>query len=277
MGESFSLPDELHHLCHVEFIIAEEVITMDDDPISAVRKKKNASLNIALRLLKEGKIDALVSCGNTGALLVGALSTLSLIPGVSRPALITLFPTKKNPVAVLDVGANVTCKSEHLYQWAKMGIAFQKSCGIPSPTVGLLNIGTEETKGREELQQAYALLNGDPQISFVGNIEGREVFQGKVDVLVTDGFTGNVFLKTAEGLSAFILEKLEKNTETYPEFDYATYPGALLCGVNGLVIKSHGEFNEKAFISAIKKGAELVRDGFLNNIKSFYTGQSNAT
>ena len=277
MGESVSLPDELKEICHPEFIIAEEVITMNDDPISAIRKKKNSSLHVGLRLLKEGHLDALVSFGNTGALLVGAIASIPLIQGVSRPALITLLPTSKNPVAVLDVGANVTCKSEHLQQWAKIGIAFQKSCGIPSPTVGLLNIGTEETKGRDELKQAYALLNEDPLISFAGNIEGREVFKGAVDVLVTDGFTGNIFLKTAEGLSAFILEKLQKKASDYPELDYAEYPGALLCGIDGIIIKCHGEFNHKALLSAVKKGAELVSEGFLNNVKSFYTGKSNGT
>jgi glycerol-3-phosphate acyltransferase PlsX len=277
MGESVSLPNELIEHYDVEFIVGDEVITMDDDPFSAIRKKKKASLNIALRLLKEGSIDALVSFGNTGALLVGAMTTLSLIEGVSRPALITLIPTKKNPVAVLDVGANVLCKAEHLHQFAKMGIAFQKSCGVPSPKVGLLNIGTEETKGREELKQAYALLSEDPHISFSGNIEGRDIFQGLVDVLVTDGFTGNIFLKTAEGISAFILEKLGEKASTYPEFDYAEYPGALLCGIKGIIIKCHGEFSHKALISAIKKAAELVSEGFLNNVNSFYTSKSNAT
>ncbi len=276
MGDVISLPAELEADCHVQFITAEEVITMDDDPVSAVRKKKKSSLNIALNLLKDGEIDALISCGNTGALLVGAVSTLPLIEGISRPALITLFPTKGTPVAVLDVGANVTCKADHLHQFAKMGIAFQKSRGIKNPKVGLLNIGTEETKGREELKQAYLLLNEDPLISFSGNIEGRDVFNGVVDVLVTDGFTGNIFLKTAEGLSSFILERLGEKGGNYPELDYAEYPGALLAGVNGIVIKCHGEFNKKALISAIKKGAELVSEGFLNTLKSFYTGKSNA-
>ncbi len=188
---------------------------MDDDPLIAVRRKKDSSLCQGLQYLKEKKIDAFVSAGNTGALLFAAKTTLKTLKGIDRPALLALLPTKKKEVAVLDVGANLSLKPDHIVQFAQMGIAYQKSRGIENPIVGLLNIGIEAKKGTPQLQEAYLKLDAmnRDQPFFAGNIEGKDVFHGNIDVLVTDGFTGNVFLKTAEGIAAFILEQLEQAPE----------------------------------------------------------------
>lgn len=275
-------PEDYH--CHV---VTEEV-TMDEDPLFAVRHKKNSSISIGMQQLKSFDLDAFVSAGNTGALLASSKIYLDMLPGIDRPALMTLIPTKLEPVAALDVGANVQVKAENLLQFAQMGIAYQKTRGIAHPTVGLLNIGEEKQKGTAELRKAYEILqtlNADAPLGqpvFIGNIEGRDVFHGNIDVLITDGFTGNVFLKTAEGIAGFVLEqmeKLESITEALPELKsilgalrnrlhYAEYPGAILCGVEGIVIKCHGESTPEAFISSIKGASRLVKNFFLEKIKA---------
>ena len=248
-----------------------DVITMDDDPLLAVRRKKESSLCQGIEYLQDKKIDAFVSAGNTGALLIAAKTTLKPLPGIDRPALLALLPTKKQPVAVLDVGANVTLKAEHILQFATMGIAYQKSRGIESPTVGLLNIGTEAQKGTPQLREAYTKLetmNRD-SIVFVGNVEGKAVFQGDVDVVVTDGFTGNVFLKTVEGVAAFILDQLPPTTQLASlryHLNPTDYPGAILCGVNGIVVKCHGDTSPIAFMNSIKAALRLVQHRFLEKI-----------
>lgn len=266
-----------------DIVKSSQIIEMDDDPLLAVRRKKDSSLCKGLQYLKDKKIDAFVSAGNTGALLLAAKTTLKTIPGIDRPALLALLPTKKKEVAVLDVGANLSLTSEHILQLAAMGIAYQKSRGIENPTVGLLNIGTEAMKGTPHHRETYLKLdamNRDRQV-FAGNIEGKAVFQGDIDVLVTDGFTGNVFLKTAEGIADFILEELE-NTSRETSFShlqhelsnlrsrmhYAEYPGAILCGVNGIVIKCHGDSSPETFMHGIKGALRLVKHGFLEKITS---------
>lgn len=270
------IPKNLQH------IPCPDVISMEDDPILAVRQKKNSSLCIGLKYLLEKKIDAFLSPGNTGALLIAAKTTLKTLTNIERPALLTLLPTHKKEVAVLDVGANLSLKSHHLLQLAAMGIAFQKSRGIPHPTVGLLNIGAEATKGTQELRDAYTkleTLNRD-RATFLGNIEGKDVFRGDIDVLVTDGFTGNIFLKTAEGLASFILQQLEQRalvgspsliheiTSLKDRLYVAEHPGAILCGVDGIVIKCHGDITPTHFISSIKGAARLVQHQLLEKIKS---------
>lgn len=267
----------------VTTVAVEEIITMEDDPLTAVRLKKKSSICTGMRLLQKGELNAFVSAGNTGALIASATMNLHRLPGIDRPALLALLPTKHKEIAVLDVGANVSVKVEQLVQFALMGIAYQKSRGVAAPTVGLLNIGSEAKKGTPELQEAYQrlqFLNRHGNI-FIGNVEGRDVFLGKIDVLVTDGFTGNVFLKTAEGISAFILEELQKNaTEAYsPELKtvlsslhhrlhYAEYPGAILCGVEGLVVKCHGDSSPQALINSIRGALRLLQHSFLDKIRS---------
>lgn len=252
-----------------QFVSAPEVIGMEEHPLVALRKKKNASMTVGMRLLKEGKVDALVSAGNTGALVSSARMVLSTLPGILRPCLLALMPTKKNPVAVLDVGANVQVKATHLVQFASIGAAFQKTRGIKMPTVGLLNIGSEALKGTSELQIAYHELQKMDSFRFAGNIEGKSVFDGDVDVLVTDGFTGNVFLKTAEGIASLILDKIQGSPSEIKKFQslhYAEYPGALLAGVRGIVIKCHGYSTPKGFTNALLGAIELAKEGFVQKI-----------
>lgn len=247
-----------------------EVILMDDSPREAIRRKKEASLCKGIRYLKNQQINAFVTAGNTGALLISANMILSTIPEIERPALMTLLPTKKKEVAVLDVGANLSFQPHHLFQFAQMGIAYQKSRGITNPSVGLLNIGVETEKGTPALRQAYAQLeslNRD-QMTFLGNIEGKEVFNGNIDVLVTDGFTGNIFLKTAEGVASFILDELEGASHIQHQLYQAASHGAILCGVDGIIVKCHGDSTPATFLQGIKGAIRLCEHHFLEKIKS---------
>jgi len=270
---------------NIFFHPVKEMISMDEAPLTAIRRKKDSSLCIGIRLLKEGHLHAFISAGNTGALMGCAKLQLPSLPQVERPALLTLLPTRHKEIAVLDVGANASYKAKHLIQFAAMGVAYQKSRGIQAPVVGLLNIGSEATKGTPELQRVYNQLSiqskkKSSSYVFSGNIEGRDVFHGHIDVLVTDGFTGNVFLKTAEGMAAVILEELENSSfeecsphmkgilaELRHRLQYAEYPGALLCGVDGIVIKCHGNSNPQSFIRSITTAARLVQHSFLAQVR----------
>jgi len=260
----------------LQIIDTEDVIRMSDDPLRAVRRKQNSSMCRGVRLLKEKKIDAFISTGNTGALITSAKIYLPMLTGISKTALIALLPTKKEPVAVLDVGASIHCMPGHLVQFAKLGIAFQKTRGISHPTVGLLNIGKEEKKGGKMLIKTHKLLHQIP--CFVGNVEGKDVFSGDVHVLVTDGFTGNVFLKTSEGVSALILDTIHQNRHIAPPAEsllrclepqcYATeYAGAILCGMDGLVIKCHGNANSTTLKHSAHEAIRLIQGSFLDRIK----------
>jgi glycerol-3-phosphate acyltransferase PlsX len=279
----FATPNIFHTLSPFsQTVCSSEIVTMDDDPLIAYRHKKDSSMAVGFQWLKNKKIDAFVSAGNTGALIAHAKLSLKMLPGIHRPALLTLLPTKRNEIAVLDVGANLTLKTEHILQFAAMGIAYQKTRGIKEPTVGLLNVGVEAKKGTPQLREAYQKLLGLNQngLVFSGNIEGRDVFQGKVDVLVTDGFTGNVFLKTAEGIAAFILDELETHVDRPSHFDlqqysrirerfnYSKYPGALVCGVEEIVIKCHGNTGAQSLKSSIEEALKLLQHQFLKNIKA---------
>jgi glycerol-3-phosphate acyltransferase PlsX len=257
------------------YLSADQAIGLEEHPLLALRRKRNASMTIGLRLLKEGKIDALVSAGNTGALVSSAKMILSTLKGILRPALLTLMPTKKNPVAVLDVGANVQVKARHLVQFALIGAAYQKTRGIENPTVGLLNIGSEPLKGTSELRLAYQILRDlpHPPFHFAGNIEGTSVFDGNVDVLITDGFTGNIFLKTAEGIASLILDKIQTHIppsqiQPFQSLHYSEYPGALLAGVRGLVIKCHSYSSPPAFLNALHGAITLAKSSFVQKLSN---------
>jgi phosphate acyltransferase len=270
----------------ISFVKTEETISMDENPLTSIRVKKKSPTFVALTMLQNNELDAIVSTGNTGALIGGATLILKMIKEINRPGLLAMLPTLLRPLVVIDVGANVACRAQHLMQFARMGIAYQKCCGIPVPKVALLNIGAEREKGRAEMREAYKkleLLNKDPAHPvFIGNIEGKEVFKGTTDVLVTDGFSGNIFLKTAEGMTAFIVEKLIEENLQQPEkrgyhklmhlLNYAEYPGALICGVEGIVIKCHGYSNAKAIHSGIKGAVNLVKTGFLDKLKNQLKG-----
>ncbi len=262
-----------------------EVIEMDDSPLSAIRHKKNSSMVTGIRQLRDGELHAFVSAGNTGALVASGTIMLPMLPEVERPALLAMLPTRRGYVAVIDVGGNVSCKPQHLVQFAKMGAAYLRSYGLNhAPVVGLLNIGEESKKGTTEARQAYEMLqeacNEQSQMVFAGNIEGREVFQGKVDVLVTDGFTGNIFLKTSEGVSYFILEYLQDAFSEDPDprldsvirtlhaiVDYDEYPGAIVSGVDRILIKCHGCSSSRAMRKGLLGARDLLKGGWLDAMR----------
>lgn len=266
---AFGTPEFKDAAGPISFVSVKEYIGMDETPLYALRKKKGASIPVGLRMVKEGQLDAFVSAGNTGALVSSAKMILSTMKGILRPCLLTLMPTKKNPVAVLDVGANVQAKGKHLIQFAALGAAFQKVRGIQEPRVGLLNIGSEAVKGTTELREAYDKLIDSKTFSFVGNIEGKSVFDGDADVIVTDGFTGNIFLKTAEGIASLILDKIgatPPDVKKFQSLHYAEYPGAILAGVKGIVIKCHGYSTLKGFTNAVLGAIDLAKEGFVQKL-----------
>ncbi len=237
----------------IEIHYTEHFISMDEDPLFAFRRKKDSTMFVGMHRLKEDKIDAFISCGNTGALMTSAKMIIGTYKNILRPALLAMIPTKTNLTAILDVGAGISFKSENLVQFALMGTAFQKAKKIKKPNIALLNIGVEEKKGTSVHQKAYKeLMKLKDDFNFIGNIESREVFEGKADVIVTDGFTGNIFLKTAEGIASFVLDKIYENLSTKElkgienifnslkkRLYYGEYPGALLIGIKKTIIKCY--------------------------------------
>jgi glycerol-3-phosphate acyltransferase PlsX len=261
----------------IELVDAPEVIAMDDPVATSVRRKKKSSLRIGTKLVHEGRADGFISAGNTGAAMATAKMVIGTLPGVDRPALAALIPTKAGkPVLLLDVGANSECKPHHLAQFAVMGDAYSRSVlGTVRPSVGLMSIGEEEAKGNDLTKEAFPLLRQLSNVNFVGNVEGRDVFAGLVDVIVTDGFTGNVMLKLSEGLTEAMLEMLKRElTATAvtkagavlakPAFrnikkrlDYSEYGGAPLLGVKRIVVIGHGRSNARAIRNAIRTVKEF--------------------
>lgn len=260
----------------ISFLTTEEVVEMDESPLLAVRRKKGSTMMAGIRLLQEKKADAFLSCGNTGALVAFATLYLNPLPSIDRPALLVMVPHAKGRVVVLDVGANIAPKPGHLLSYAVMGSLYRQCLlGESNPTIGLLNIGTEEQKGTQELKETYHLLQQEFNGQFLGNVEGREVYQGKIDVLVTDGFTGNVFLKTSEGISRFLVEYLQKNfavdeivSHLHQRFDYSKHPGAFLCGVEGVIVKCHGYSETQALINGLRGAHELVKKNLVGQLKT---------
>ncbi len=285
--QSFELCKLQYENAPLEFIEAPEEVLMDESPLLAVRRKQNSSMAVGIRRLKENQCDAFVSAGNTGAINAYSSIELNKLPGISRPALLADLPTQKGKTSILDVGANISFRPESFFQFALMGAAYQKvKRGIQKPKIGLLNIGVEIRKGTRKLQTAYTYflerkdLMEKHQIFFEGNVESRDLFDGNIDVLVTDGFTGNVFLKTTEGVSSFILKQIHKRflkqdlsekNESFKELekylDYEEYPGALLIGVDGVVVKCHGSSSMVAMLSAIKGAYSHVKSDIVPQIK----------
>jgi glycerol-3-phosphate acyltransferase PlsX len=261
------------------FIVhASEVVEMSESPVDAMRKKKDSSMRVAINLVKEGKADACVSAGNTGALMATAKFVLKMLPGIDRPAIITELPAKGGTLHMLDLGANTTCTAEHLFQFAVMGaIVTEDITGVEKPRVALLNIGAEDTKGIGTVKEAASMLN-ESTLNYVGFIEGSELFSGKADVVVTDGFTGNVALKTMEGTVGLAAHYLRRafTRNIFARFqailarpvlkhlagrmDPRKYNGATLVGLNGIVIKSHGSADSFAFEHAIHTAVVEVRN-----------------
>ena len=261
----------------IELVEAPEVIAMDDPVATSVRRKKKSSLRIGTKLVDEGKADGFVTAGNTGAAMATAKMVIGTLPGVDRPALAALIPTKAaRPVLLLDVGANSECKAHHLAQFAIMGDAYSRSVlGTVKPSVGMMSIGEEEAKGNDLTKEAFPLLRKLSNINFVGNVEGRDVFSGMVDVIVTDGFTGNVMLKLSEGLTEAMLSMIKRELSisamtkagavlVKPAFrnikkrlDYSEYGGAPLLGISRIVVIGHGRSNARAIRNAIKSVKEF--------------------
>lgn len=261
----------------IEFHAVADAIAMAEEPLQAVSHKTGSSLVVGIRLLKKRVLDAFVSAGNTGALIASASLQLEHLPGIKRPALLAVLPTVTGSVAVLDIGGNVSSKAHHLVQFAYMGAAYQECMeNIAIPRVGLLNIGVEPKKGTSSVRQAYQMLldanlSSTIKMNFVGNVEGREIFKGGIDVLVTDGFTGNVLLKTSEGVSSFIFDYIQETLDANPSekirqsfqdlkryFSYTEHPGAFICGVQGIVVKCHGNASSKVMLNSILGASKLV-------------------
>ena len=264
----------------LEIVHAPDVAEMDESPVDAVRKKKDCSINVAMRLVKEGRADAFVSAGNSGAVATSAILHLGRIPGVKRPAIATVLPTSDpaRPIVVLDAGANMDCHPEWLVQFALMGDVYSRAVlGRTTPAVGLLSIGTEDCKGNEMTKETFPLLKRLADINFIGNVEGKDLYKGHLDVAVCDGFVGNVVLKTTESIAKAITHRLKEECMRNPlrilcaallkgafkalkdQLDPDIYGGAPLLGVPGAVIIGHGSSSHKAIYYAIKAGVAAAK------------------
>lgn len=263
---------------------SSQVVGMDEQPQSALRGKKDSSMRVSINLVKSGAASACVSAGNTGALMATARYVLKTIPGIDRPAIASYLPTKNGQVCMLDLGANTDCTAEHLLQFAMMGSTLVTVLEHkPSPAVGLLNIGSEDIKGNEVVKQAALLLRAS-DLNFFGNVEGNDIFKGVTDLVVCDGFVGNVALKTAEGVAkmmgGFLKEGFGQNLYTRlaalvslpvlkafkHRLDHRRYNGASFLGLKGIVVKSHGSADVFAFRCALEKAAEEARAGMWQQI-----------
>ena len=265
-------------------VAAAEVVGMDEDVRTAIRTKKNSSMRVAIDLVKEGRAQACVSAGNTGALMGTAKFVLKTLPGIDRPAICAVLPTRSGQVYALDLGANADCTPEHLLQFAVMGSTLVRAVeGKERPTVGLLNIGSEEIKGNDVVKRAGELLRAS-RLNFHGNVEGDDIYKGTTDVVVCDGFAGNVALKTSEGLAKMLGDFLKEEYTrglwsrvaaviSYPvirrfrrRVDHRRYNGAALLGLRGIVVKSHGSADRLAFATALARAASEASHGLLERI-----------
>ncbi len=278
----------------ITVIDAKDVISPDEHPVMALRKKKDASIVKALNLVKEGKCDGIISGGSTGAFLAGCTLIIGRIKGVERPALAPIMPGRRGSFMIVDVGANVDCKPSFLVQFAKMGkIYYQKIFNVQSPSIGLINIGKEEEKGNELTKAAFKILKEETSINFKGNIEPREIPTGDTNILVSDGFVGNTALKMYEGsassvlgivkdeilkssiiskLGILLLKPVLKNIAK--KFDYKEIGGAPFLGVDGICIKAHGSSDAKAFKNAIKQTKVFYENNVLKELKNEFSSEN---
>ena len=273
-----------HNADRVTVIHAEEVIGMNEGPALALRTKKNSSMRLAINLIKDGRADACVSAGNTGALMAISRFVLKMLPGIERPAIASFLPTHSGQVCMLDLGANVDCSAEHLFQFAVMGSCLVSSSGGSNfPSIGLLNIGSEDSKGNEVVKEASELLKHS-SLNFKGNVEGTDIYRGTTDVIVCDGFVGNVALKTSEGvaqmLGKYLKEEFHRNPLTKllgvltspvlnrfkERVDHRRYNGASLLGLRGIVVKSHGAADMYSLGFAMQRAYEEVKHSMLDAI-----------
>ncbi|MFH1486554.1 MAG: phosphate acyltransferase PlsX [Chloroflexota bacterium] len=269
---------------NLSFVPAEETVEMGEHPTKAVRQKKDSSIVVGINLLKKKEADAFVSAGNSGAVMAAALLTLGRVPGIERPAIGSVFPTKTGVCILLDAGANLDCRPANLVQFAYMGNAYmQRVFGIERPRVAVLSVGEEETKGTVLVQETHQLLK-ITDMNFVGNVDGKDIPLGACDVVVTDGFTGNAVIKVSEGLGEELAHLIEKGTSTRLEYrlvygiirpllrsvlrrlDYTEYGGAPLLGVNGNVIIAHGRSDGKTIANAIRTARRVQAEGVLEAV-----------
>ncbi|MFQ5580551.1 MAG: phosphate acyltransferase PlsX [Nitrospiria bacterium] len=269
----------------ISIVHAPQKVEMEDTPSSVIRKKRNSSIWIATELVKKSEAVAVISAGNTGATMASSLFVLGPLSGVERPAIATLLPTLKGQAVLIDAGANVDCKPQHLFQFAIMGdIYAEMILGIRKPRVGLLSIGEEDSKGNELTKEVFKMLKGST-LSFIGNVEGRDVYSGETDVVVCDGFIGNVALKISEGLSDAIIKFLKREimdsfigkvgyfflkpsfTKFKKKIDYAEYGGAPLLGVDGITIICHGNSSGRAIRNAVRVARDFHKKGMNRHIK----------
>ena len=262
-------------LSRLQVLHTPEMVEMGESPVEAIRKKKNSSVMLAFDLVKKGEADAAVSAGNSGATMAAAVRKLGRLKNVSRPGIASAFPTLKKPVVMMDVGANVDCRPQHLFQFAIMASSFSRVFDIESPRVGILSIGEESGKGNQLVKETYAMLAAS-SLNFIGNVEGRDVFQGNVDVIVCDGFVGNICLKVSEGLVEAAIQMIREGvmgsfaakigyllarpvfTRLKKRVDYAEYGGAPLLGINGTGIICHGKSSAMAIKNAIIEAQTIV-------------------
>lgn len=289
VGDAAKVNNELSKYSYdkakIQVVHTSEVITNNEHPAMAVRKKKDSSIVVGMKLVKEGQGEAFISAGSTGAILTGATLIIGRIKGISRPALAPIMPGKNGPFMVIDVGANVDCKPENLVHFAIMGSAyFKRVLGVDNPKVGIVNNGGEEEKGNELTKSAHQLLK-NVNINFIGNVEPREIPDGDVQVLVCDGFVGNTILKLFEGAASLIFNSLKEELmrsmmskigallskaafkNLKKKFDYTEYGGAAFLGVNGAVIKAHGSSNGKAIKNALRQAKLFIENGVIEQIK----------
>jgi phosphate acyltransferase len=288
-----ALPAKIN-LGQVQIVPAEGAIAMDEEALSSIRRKPKASINVAMDLVKQGQADAVISAGHSGAAMAAALLRLGRLAGIDRPAIGAVFPTivASKQVLILDVGANVDCRPKFLEQFAVMGSIYsQYVLGVSEPKVGLLNIGEEDCKGNDAAVRAHQLLRENAQIAFIGNAEGRDVLSGQFDVIVCDGFVGNVLLKFAEAVGEVMLQimreelpqglrgqlgtaVLKPNLKRIKQrVDHAEHGGALLLGVDGICIISHGSSQAPSIFNAIRLAKEAVNNQVLQRIQSQYQSQ----
>lgn len=269
----------------IEIMHAEDIITNDDDPALAIRRKKDSSMVVGLKALKDGLADGFLSAGNTGALLAGGLFIIKRIKGIDRAALTSLYPTNEGISLIVDAGANVDSKAEYLKQFAIMGSVYMENIlGRTNPTVGLVSVGSEQGKGNSLVKEAYPLLESAP-INFMGNVEARELPMGKVDVIIADGFVGNIILKLTEGVASFLLSELKdiynKNVfsklsalmikdglnDLKEKADYRQYGGAPLLGIQKPVVKAHGSSDDLAIENGIRQLIDFINRDAINIIE----------
>jgi glycerol-3-phosphate acyltransferase PlsX len=279
------------HKAAISIVDAQEVIGMDEPPVESLRKKRKSSIAVMAKMAKSHQADAVISAGNTGACVAAFQMRMRNLPGVNRPGIAVVFPTFEGPVTICDVGANINCKPINLYQYGAMARMYLKHLyGVENPRVGLMSIGQEDAKGNEMVKKARELIKSDPNMNFVGNIEGRDIFEGICDVAVCDGFVGNVILKMTEGLVDGLFKAIKHElmgeklrlamkfkpviSRIYKKYDYHEYGGALLLGINGTALICHGSSKSRTIKNAILASKRFHTEKINNKIIEYLSRTS---